>query len=108
MPLFLLTGFFMPRPKKVIVNDQTGLETEITETEENIDTEKPSEQEEIKFAKDVVPKAIKMLEKFRVQYPLPSRRDVSMMLSLKAGQEITDRHLIQYLIKSNAPFVAIL
>lgn len=51
------------------------------------------------------PRAIKMLKKFRFQYPLPSRRDASMMLTLKVGQEIRDPLLIGYLLKSSdAPF----
>lgn len=52
------------------------------------------------------PRVLKMLKKFKIEYPLPYRRDESMRLTLKEGQEITDQYMIKYLMKNpEAPFV---
>jgi hypothetical protein len=53
-----------------------------------------------------IPTRIQMTKDFRIEYPLPCRRDTSMSLTLKAGQEITDKFMIKHLLTNvDAPFI---
>lgn len=81
---------------------------------ENIDTtpneikkEEPAKKENAKKAKQKkIPTIIEMTKDFRIQYPLPCRRDASMLLKLNAGEEITDKFVIEHLLSNpDAPFI---
>jgi hypothetical protein len=64
--------------------------------------------DEAEIASPKVPEKIKMLKNFRIEYPLPCRRDTSMCMRLKENQIITDKYLIKYLSQNpSAPFIVI-
>jgi hypothetical protein len=77
------------------------LEEEFTELEKNL-----KKQMEIEAAAPSIPKKIQMLKNFRIEIPLAGRSDVSMGLSLKKDQEITDKRIIKHLLNSDALFIA--
>lgn len=68
--------------------------------------EKAPDAKKVAVKKKPEPTSILMLKDFRIEYPLPCRRDASMILTLKAGQEITDKFMIKHLLTNpEAPFI---
>jgi hypothetical protein len=63
-------------------------------------------QVEVQTIDPAKPLIIQMMTDLRIEYPLPGRRDVTMRMHLKEGQVITDKHLIQHLMKAKeVPFI---
>jgi hypothetical protein len=68
-------------------------------------TEEPSEAEPIQ--PPAIPKRIKILKNFRIEMPLAGRKDISLTLSLKKDQEISDPKVIKHVLKSDAQFIVL-
>lgn len=51
-----------------------------------------------------LPQSIRIVQDFRINLPLPGRKDVYSISFLKSGELITDKYLIKNLIKLTAPF----
>jgi hypothetical protein len=69
--------------------------------------EKLKQQLEVETKAPAFPKRIKMLTDFRIEYPLPCRRDASMSLRFKKDQEVTDKYIIKHLLQNPASPIAI-
>jgi hypothetical protein len=63
--------------------------------------------DEAEIAPPEVPVKIKILKNFRIEMPLPGRKDVSVTLSLKKDQEISDPKVIKHVLKSDAQFIVL-
>jgi hypothetical protein len=65
------------------------------------------QQPEVETKAPAFPKRIKMLTDFRIEYPLPCRRDASMSLRFKKDQEVTDKYIIKHLLQNPASPIVI-
>jgi hypothetical protein len=90
--------------KKKVEND---LEVSIVSNDSEIIEENAAEEAQLVIEPDKrIPTVIQMVKDFRVECPLPCRRDTSMSMRLKAGQIIKDKYLIKHLLNNpESPFV---